>query len=83
MDMSYADKQGKKDINCKDDQTYFAQVDKKFNFYELKPKIEIPLKYYDNFKKFYPNSVCLTENNHPIYEGKCFVVKSLGKKMKS
>lgn len=80
MDMTYADKQGKKDINCKDDQTYFALEDKRFNFNCIKPKIEIPISYLDFFKKIYPNSVCVIEDKHPIYPDQCFIVKSLGKK---
>ena len=80
MDMTYADKQGKKDINCKDEQTYFAIEDKRFNFNTLVPKIEIPYSHLDFFKKIYPNSVCVVEDRHGIYNDKCFVVKSLGKK---
>ena len=40
--MTYADKQGKKDINCKDEQTYYTQYDNRFNFKSLNPKIQIP-----------------------------------------
>lgn len=79
MDMTYADKQGKKDINCKDEQTYFAIEDKKINFNSLKPKIQIPMKYYDFFKKIYPNSVCIKEDKYSIYQDKCFFVKHLKK----
>jgi hypothetical protein len=79
MDMSYADKQGKKDINCKDEQTYYAQCDTRFNFKSLNPKIEIPMRYYDSFKKIYPKSVCV-EEKLPIYQNPCFQVLNLGKK---
>lgn len=79
MDMSYADKQGKKDINCKDEQTYYAQCDTRFNFKSLNPKIEIPMKYYDYFKKIYPKSVCV-EEKLPIYQNQYFQVLNLGKK---
>lgn len=42
MDMTYADKQGKKDITLKADNNYFPQDDKRFDFNMLKPLIEIP-----------------------------------------
>ena len=80
MDMSFADKQGKKDINCKDEQTYFAIEDKRFNFNSLQPKIEIPVCHLDFFKRIHPNSVCVIEDKHGIYNDKCFIVKHLGKK---
>ena len=79
MDMTYADKQRIKDINCKDEQTYFAIEDKKINFSSLKPKIQIPMKYYDFFKKIYPNSVCIIEDKYSIYQDKCFCVKHMKK----
>ena len=82
MDMTYADKQGKKDINCKDEQTYFAENDKRFNFNTLQLKIEIPISHLDFFKKIYVNSVCVVQQDkHPIYNDKCFIVKSFGKKI--
>ncbi len=80
MDMTYADKQGKKDINCKDDQTYFAIEDKRFVFNSLQPKIEIPVSYLNFFRKIYPNSVCVIEDKNGFYNDKYFVVKHLGKK---
>ena len=80
IDMTYADKQGKKDINCKDEQTYFAIEDKRFVFNSLQPKIEIPVSYLNFFKKIYPNSVCILEDKNDFYNDKCFVVKHLGKK---
>ena len=43
--MTYADKQGKKEMNCRDEQTYFAVEDKRFNFNTLIPKLEIPISY--------------------------------------
>lgn len=43
MDMNYADKQGKKDVNSKDTQSYFLEEDKRFNHVVLQPKIEIPV----------------------------------------
>ena len=79
MDMTYADKQGKKDINCKDEQTYFAVEDKKINFNSLRPKIQIPMKYHDFFKKIYPSSVCIVEDKYSIYQDKCFWVKYMKK----
>ena len=79
MDMTYADKQGKKDINCKDEQTYYAQHDKRFIFKSLNPKIQIPMIYKDYFRKIYPKSVCIDEKCS-IYETPCFLVLNLGKK---
>ena len=79
MDMTYADKQGKKDINCKDEQTYYAQCDNRFNFKSLNPKIQIPIGYLDYFRKIYPKSVC-KEEHCSIYENQCFQVLNLGKK---
>ena len=79
MDMTYADKQGKKDINCKDEQTYYAQYDKRFIFKSLNPKIQIPMIYKDYFRKIYPKSVCIDEK-YSIYENPCFQVLNLGKK---
>ena len=79
MDMAYADKQGKKDINCKDEQTYYAQNDKRFVFKSLNPKIQIPIRYLDYFRKIYPKSVCIEEKS-PIYKNPCFQVLNLGKK---
>ena len=49
MDMTYADKQGKKEMNCRDEQTYFAVEDKRFNFNTLIPKLEIPICHLDFF----------------------------------
>ena len=79
MDMTYADKQGKKDINCKDEQTYYAQYDNRFNFKSLNPKIQIPIRYLDYFRKIYPKSACV-EEKCPIYQNPCFQVLNLGKK---
>ena len=79
MDMNYAIKQGKKDINCQDEQTYFAVKDDRFNFSSLKPKIEIPICYLDFFKKIHPNSVCIIEDKYSIYQDKCFYVKYMKK----
>ena len=42
MDMTYADKQGKKDITLKAENNYFAQDDKRFDFKTIKTYIEIP-----------------------------------------
>ena len=80
INLSFADKQGKKDINCKDDQTYFAIDDKRFIFNSLQPKIEIPICHLNFFRKIYPNSVCIIEDKHGFYNDKCFIVKHLGKK---
>ena len=41
--MNYAEKQGKKDITCRDDNTYFAMEDNKINFKKLNPKTEFPI----------------------------------------
>jgi hypothetical protein len=54
--------------------------DKRFNFNSLQPKIEIPVSHLDFFKRIHPNSVCVIEDKHGIYNDKCFVVKHLGKK---
>ena len=43
IDLNYAEKQGKKDITCKDENTYFAAEDKKINFKKLNPKLELPM----------------------------------------
>jgi len=40
--LNYAEKQGKKDINNKDENTYFACEDKKITSKKLIPKIEMP-----------------------------------------
>ena len=80
MDMTYADRQGKKDMNCRDEQTYFAVEDKRFNFNTLVPKMEIPICHLEFFKKIYPNAVCVVEDKHGIYTDKYFVVKGVGKK---
>ena len=80
MDMTYADKQGKKDINCKDEQTYFAIEDKRFDFNSLQPKIEIPVNHLNFFRKIYPNCVCVLGEKNGYYNDNCFVVKHLGKK---
>ena len=42
MDMTYANKQGKKDITLKAENNYFPQDDPRFDFKMLKPLIEIP-----------------------------------------
>lgn len=80
MDMTYADKQGKKDINCKDEQTYYAIEDRRFNFSQLTPKLEIPICHLEFFKKIYVNSVCVVDDKNGLYNDKCFVVKHFGKK---
>ena len=41
--MNYAEKQGKKDINNKDENTYFAYDDKKINFKKLSIRYEMPI----------------------------------------
>jgi len=41
--LNYAEKQGKKDITCRDDNTYFAMDDNKINFKKLNPKTEFPI----------------------------------------
>ncbi len=43
IDLNYAEKQGKKDVNCKDENTYFVTEDKKVNFKKLSPKLELPM----------------------------------------
>ncbi|MCQ2820809.1 MAG: hypothetical protein MJ252_26415 [archaeon] len=42
MDMSYADKQGRKDISLRADNTYFPEDDKRYDFLKMKPLVEIP-----------------------------------------
>ena len=79
MDMTYADKQGKKDITLKAENNYFAQDDKRFDFKTIKTYIEIPCVYYDFFKKIYPHSVCIKKDKS-IYADDFFYVKSFGKK---
>ena len=50
MDMTYADKQGKKDITLKAENNYFAQDDKRFDFKTIKTYIEIPcVRFYISF----------------------------------
>ena len=51
IELNYAEKQIKKDVSCKDENTYFATEDKKINFSKINPKIEIPFVklYYINF----------------------------------
>ena len=79
MDMTYADKQEKKDITLKTENNYFSQYDKRFYFKALRPYIEIPCSYYDFFKKIYPHSVCIKKDKS-IYADNFFNVKSFGKK---
>jgi hypothetical protein len=43
IDLNYAEKQGKKDITCKDENTYFASEDKKINLKKLIIKLELPM----------------------------------------
>ena len=43
IELNYAEKQGKKDINCKDENTYFASEDKKLLSKKLNLKIEFPI----------------------------------------
>jgi hypothetical protein len=40
--LNYAEKQGKKDINNKDENTYFACQDKKLAAKKIPPRIEMP-----------------------------------------
>jgi hypothetical protein len=40
--LNYAEKQGRKESGNKDENTYYASEDKKFNFKKLNPKLEIP-----------------------------------------
>jgi hypothetical protein len=42
IDLNYAEKQGKKDATCKDENTYFANDDKKINLGKIAAKVEIP-----------------------------------------
>lgn len=79
MDMSYADKQGKKDITLKADNNYFAEDDKRFEFSKLKPLIELPCSCLDFFKKIYPTAVCIKKDK-TFYKDNYFYVKSFGKK---
>ncbi|MCQ2818731.1 MAG: hypothetical protein MJ252_15805 [archaeon] len=80
LDLAYADKQGKKDVKSRDDQTYFAIEDRRFDFKNLTPKIEIPITFLDLFRKAYPNSVFTIEERPSYFRDKCFVVNSLGKR---
>ncbi len=43
IDLNYAEKQGKKDMNNKDENTFFATEDKKIIKNKFNPKIEIPI----------------------------------------
>ena len=79
MDMTYADKQGKKDITLKAENNYFAQDDKRFDFKALRPYIEIPCSYYDFFSENL-SSLCLYKKDKSIYADNFFNVKSFGKK---
>lgn len=64
VDLNYAEKQGKKDINNKDESTYFLSEDKRYNHRRLNVKIELPKKYYEQFKKANPGLlIVLNENN--------------------
>jgi len=47
--LNYAEKQGKKDINNKDENTYFSCEDKKFAVKKIAPRIEMP--YVNKFYK--------------------------------
>lgn len=64
VDLNYAEKQGKKDINNKDDSTYFLSEDKRYNHRRLNVRIELPKKYYEAFKKANPGCVvALTDSS--------------------
>ena len=43
IELNYAEKQGKKDINNKDENTFFATEDKKIIQKKLNSRIEIPI----------------------------------------
>ncbi|MCQ2821261.1 MAG: hypothetical protein MJ252_28715 [archaeon] len=43
LDISYAVKQGKKDISLKSEYNYFPENDVRFNFTQMKPTVEIPM----------------------------------------
>lgn len=79
MDMTYADKQGRKDISLKADNNYFPEDDKRFDFTSFRPLIEIPCTYLDFFKKIYPTSVCISKDKTNYMEDNYFYVKSFGK----
>jgi hypothetical protein len=49
IELNYAEKQTKKDVSCKDENTYFALEDKKINFSKINPKIEIPFVKLNDF----------------------------------
>ena len=53
MDMTYADKQGKKDITLKAENNYFPQDDKRFDFKTIKPCVEIPCVSYNIYVNVY------------------------------
>jgi len=63
VDLNYAEKQGKKEVNNKDDNTYFFSEDKRYGNKKIIPKIELPKKYLDMYKKYNPTSVLLVLEN--------------------
>ncbi len=42
IELNYAEKQGKKDVTNKDENTYFASEDRKLQAKKVVPKIELP-----------------------------------------
>jgi hypothetical protein len=43
IDLNYAEKQGKKDVSCRDENTYFAADDIRINSLKINPKVEFPM----------------------------------------
>ncbi len=50
IDLNYADKQGKKDVNNRDENTFFAKDNNKIIQKNFNPKIEIPIVIYINLE---------------------------------
>lgn len=75
--INYAEKQGKKDPNVKDDSMYFSVNDPKASIAIKTATIEIPVKFYDIFKKILPHSDIYFPKNSLKKGIATFVIKKL------
>ena len=66
IDLNYAEKQGKKEVSNKDENTYFFIEDKKFMGKKYYSKPEIPKKYLEKYKKFSSGNTLLSISNNNV-----------------
>jgi hypothetical protein len=52
IELNYAEKQGKKDVNNRDENTYFASEDKKLLQKKIIPRLDIPIVNLYNIRGF-------------------------------